>query len=202
MVEEEKREFSETTDNKVPNGAEYDVFAENTRTFIESQEMNRDYLKHIYKEDMDFLNKDVRMTRTEYLKEVDKINESYDKEEKFFKKLLLASVIGAIIAIVIAVVLVAFWYVDMKVYHQLYGGAVLGENHLRGEELRGFWAMGANFGAVGWIILVCGIGQLLFFGSGYIKKLKRLKANRQKALEILEERKKEFMLLGQYDSVK
>ncbi len=202
MAEEEKREFSETTDNEVPTGAEYDVFDCNTATFVEVQEMNRDYLKQIYNEDMDFLNKDVRMTRTEYLKEVDKINENYDKEEKYFKRLLLASIIVAIIAIVIAVVLVAFWYVDMKVYHQLYGGAVLGENHLNDAQLRGFWAMSANFGAVGWIILVCGIGQLLFFGSGYIKKLKRLKVNRQKALQILEERKKEFMLLGQYDSVK
>ena len=202
MAEEEKREFSETTDNEVPKGAEYDVFEENTKTFVESQEMNRDYLKHIYKEDMEFLNKDVRMTRTEYLKEVDKINESYDKEEKFFRRLLVASIIIAIIAIVIAVVLVAFWYVDMRVYHQLYGGAVFGENSLNGVQLRGFWAMGANFGAIGWIILVCGIGQLLFFGSGYIKKLKRLKKNRQKALELLEERKKEFMLLGQYDSAK
>ena len=198
MAEEEKREFSETTDNEVPKGAEYDVFEENTKTFVESQEMNRDYLKHIYKEDMEFLNKDVRMTRTEYFKDVDKTNESFDKEEKFFRRLLVASIIIAIIAIVIAIVLVAFWYVDMRVYHQL----VLGENSLNGAQLRGFWAMGANFGAIGWIILVCGIGQLLFFGSGYIKKLKMLKKNRQKALELLEERKKEFMLLGQYDAAK
>ena len=197
MAEEEKIEFSETVNNEVPEGAEYDVFAENTRTFIESHEMNRDYLNQIYKEDMSFLNKDVRMTRTEYFKEVDKINESYDKEEKFFRRLLVASIIIAIIAIVIAVVLVAFWYVDMRVYHQLYGG-----NSLNGAQLRGFWAMGANFGAIGWIILVCGIGQLLFFGSGYIKKLKSLKKNRQKALELLEERKKDFMLLGQYDAAK
>lgn len=202
MAEEEKREFSETIDNEVPQGADYDVFECNVKTFLESHEMNRDYLNQIYKEDMSFLNKDVRMTRTEYLKEVDKINESYDKEEKFFRRLLVASIIIAIIAIVIAVVLVAFWYVDMRVYHQLYGGAVFGENSLNGAQLRGFWAMGANFGAIGWIILVCGIGQLLFFGSGYIKKLKSLKKNRQKALELLEERKKDFMLLGQYDAAK
>ena len=195
MEQKEKREFSETIDNEVPQGADYDVFECNVKTFLESHEMNRDYLKHIYKEDMDFLNKDVRMTRTEYLKEVDKINESYDKEEKFFRRLLVASIIIAIIAIVIAVVLVAFWYVDMRVYHQLYGGAVFGENSLNGAQLRGFWA-------IGWIILVCGIGQLLFFGSGYIKKLKSLKKNRQKALELLEERKKDFMLLGQYDAAK
>ena len=101
MAEEEKREFSETTDNEVPKGAEYDVFEENTKTFVESQEMNRDYLKHIYKEDMEFLNKDVRMTRTEYFKDVDKTNESFDKEEKFVRRLLVASIIIAIIAIVI-----------------------------------------------------------------------------------------------------
>ena len=98
MEQKEKREFSETIDNEVPQGADYDVFECNVKTFLESHEMNRDYLNQIYKEDMSFLNKDVRMTRTEYFKEVDKINESYDKEEKFFRRLLVASIIIAIIA--------------------------------------------------------------------------------------------------------
>ena len=77
--------FSETVNNTLPDGDHYDVFSENTaKNKIEAEQINRDYLKHIYNEDMSFLNKDVRMTRMQYLRETDKLN-TYFKSERNIK---------------------------------------------------------------------------------------------------------------------
>ncbi len=52
-------------DNK--NAGKVDMFENNPNTFIEGEQMNRDYLVSLYNEDMSFLNKEIRMTRSGYI---------------------------------------------------------------------------------------------------------------------------------------
>lgn len=67
-------------DNK--NAEKPDMFENNPDTFIEGEKMNRDYLVHLYNEDMSFLNKEIRMTRSGYIKMYSDIESSYQNRKK------------------------------------------------------------------------------------------------------------------------
>lgn len=67
-------------DNK--NAGKVDMFENNPDTFSEGEQMNRDYLVHLYNEDMSFLNKEIRMTRSGYIKDVFRYRKLLSKQEK------------------------------------------------------------------------------------------------------------------------
>lgn len=195
--------FSETVDNTAPEGAEYDVFSENTaKNRIEAEQINRDYLKHIYNEEMSFLNKDVRMTRMQYLADMDGIHSHFKAEQKIYKKNFIF--IGIVLLIFLGVGIWAMheWYVLWQTYKALYSAVVFEKVVATREEIKGFLMMTTFYGTIGIASASLGITQFCFFGYGYYKKIKHLDREKHKALETLESRKKEAMLLGQYDSVK
>lgn len=195
--------FSETVDNTAPEGAEYDVFSENTaKNRIEAEQINRDYLKHIYNEDMSFLNKDVRMTRMQYLADMDGIHSHFKAEQKIYKKNFIFIGIVLLIFLGVGIWAIHEWYVLWQTYKALYSAVVFEKVAATKEELKGFLMMTTFYGTIGVISAFFGIAQFCFFGHGYHKKIKHLNKEKHKALETLESRKKEAMLLGQYDSVK
>lgn len=195
--------FSETVDNTLPEGNDYDVFSENTaKNRIETEQINRDYLKHIYKEDMSFLNKDVRMTRMQYLSDVDRIHSHFKEEQKTYKKNFIFIGIVLLIFLSVGIWAIHEWYVLWQTYKTLYSAVGYGKVSATAEELKGFLMMTTFYGTIGIISAFFGIAQFCFFGHGYYKKIKHLDREKHKVLETLEYRKKEAMLLGQYDSVK
>ena len=56
-----------------------EIFNYNTVN-VESEMMNRDYLHHIYDEDMDSLSKVTLLTRTQHLRRVEETKQSFEKE--------------------------------------------------------------------------------------------------------------------------
>ncbi|MCH5189619.1 MAG: hypothetical protein J1F37_03570 [Oscillospiraceae bacterium] len=201
--DEKTNRFPETANNTLPKGADYDVFSENTRKDLNNAEgMNRDYLKHIYKEDMDFLNKDVRMTRTQYLQSYDSIETTFKKEKSFFKKLIVVLTVILVIAVTIGILCFFEYKSCCELYRTAYAGVALGKGKYSNIDVQGLWGLCIIYGTFGCASTVLGISQFFFFGYGYFKKLKHLEKNRNKALQTLENRKKEAMILGQYDASK
>lgn len=195
--------FSETVDNTIPEGYDYDVFSENSaKNRIEAEQINRDYLNHIYKEDMSFLNKDIKMTRLQYQLSFDSIEEHFSKEKKTFILHILLTAFVLFLLLSFGIWALHEWYACWKLYQDATAGMYLTGLEITGEELQGIWAMAGFYGCIGWISSFLGILQFCFFGHGYYKKIKHLNRAKQKALETLESRKKEAMLLGQYDSLK
>ena len=88
-------------DNK--NAEKPDMFENNPDTFIEGEQMNRDYLVHLYNEDMSFLNKEIRMTRSGYIKMYSDIESSYQNRKKETTKQLIPMVVMYVIAIAVAI---------------------------------------------------------------------------------------------------
>lgn len=200
---ENNNTFSETLDNTLPEGTEYDIFSENTaEALTKAESMNRDYLQHIYKEDMSFLNKEVRMTRMQYLREIDELNTYYKAEKKKYKKCFIFITVVLIIFLGAGIWALREWYLLSQFYKALYGEAVFERISINESEMKGFLMMTTFYGTLGVASSLIGLAQFGFFGYGYYKKLKSLERYRKKALDSLETRKKEAMLLGQYDSVK
>lgn len=203
MDKQENNTFSETLDNTLPEGAEYDVFSENSAKKISKAEnMNRDYLQHIYNEDMNFLSKEVQMTRTQYLRDIDEINAYYKAEKKRFYKYFVLITAVLFVGLAIGIWALREWYLCWKLYQAATAGFYLDGLEINKYELRGIWAMTGLYGSLGWITLVLSLAQFGFFGYGFYKKLKKLERYKNRSLDSLEYRKKEAMLLGQYDSVK
>lgn len=203
MDNQENNTFSETLDNTLPEGTEYDIFSENTaEALTKAESMNRDYLQHIYKEDMSFLNKEVRMTRMQYLREIDELNTYYKAEKKRFYKYFV--LITAVLFVGLAIGIWAWheWHVCWVFYRAAYADFYIGKAIFTMDEINGIHAMGVIYGTLGSVALVPSVTQFGFFGYGFYKKLKKLERYKNRSLDSLEYRKKEAMLLGQYDSVK
>ena len=79
-----------------------DIFEYNT-VDVEPEIMNRDYLNHIYDEDMESLTKVVLLTRTQHFKRVEETKQSFEKELNWSRKLLMVSLIILAIFIGIAI---------------------------------------------------------------------------------------------------
>lgn len=189
--------------NIVPEGAEYDVFSENTtETLIKAENMNRDYLKNIYNEDMEFLNKEVKMTRSQYIKNYSDIEKHFADEKKRFVKYILF--ITAVFVILLSVGIWALheWDVCRKLYIAINEASSQGVVSISNSEYRGIWALTGLYGCIGWISICIGFVQFVFLASGYLKKIRLLEKNKIKSLKTLDERKRDAMLLGQYDSLK
>ena len=177
-----------------------DIFEYNT-VDVEPEIMNRDYLNHIYDDDMDSLNKVVLLTRTQHLKRVEETKQSYEKEISWSKKLV--TVASVILGICVGVA-ISFYSQGLH-YYDLFAENIVDVGTSGGyevTELDAMWKIFGLSGMVGSIFLL--IGGLLFFFLGYgnIKRIKRMKKTRDSALQKLEDAKKEHMLAGTYDASK
>lgn len=177
-------------DNK--NAVKSDMFENNPDTFIEGEQMNRDYLVHLYNEDMSFLNKEIRMTRSGYIKMYSDIELSYQNRKKETTKQLIPIVILYVIAIALAIFLRAV----SKEFFAL-------------EDLWEFGKPRKTAAYIGGIFL--GFSRVIFLSTSTIlitcavkirKTLKRFDKYRENALTKLEENKAECMSAGQYDAGK
>lgn len=196
MSEENKRDFIKNSDNTVPEGADYDVFSENTaENTIVTENIKRDYLKAIFNDKMECLNKDIRMTRSEYISQYNKIKDSYEKERKLLKKFMIVHTVILVMSALIFILMFFAWENFTVDFHKAQTSGLF-----RTPEVRGFWAAAGFTGSIGWIIFYLGVAQFIFFGIGHLRKYIKLKRNEEFALRALEERKKEAMLLGQYDA--
>ena len=167
--------FSETVDNTAPEGAEYDVLSENTaKNRIEAEQINRDYLNHIYKEDMSFLNKDVRMTRMQYLQDRDRIEEHFRKEKKNFIQAFILITVVLFISLGVGIWAIHEWYVCWKLYQAVNAGMYLTGLEITEKELRGIWAMTGFYGCIGEVrdFRFLGDSPILFFRTGLLQKNK------------------------------
>lgn len=203
IVNDEENNHFETADNKLPDGVEYDVFSENTaKSRIKAEGMNRDYLKHIYKEDMEFLNKDVRMTRTGYLRDLDTVESTYKKETKHAKMRLVFHTVIFVVAVAIAIYFCNQWIIYSGLYEKLTNFIYFNSEAARddGGMRRAYWAASGLFGSLAVISFFVGLAQFIFFTISNVRALKLAKRIREKAVRNIESRKKECMLLGQYDA--
>ena len=173
------------------------IFDQNTQGFLEEENMNRDYLQMIYHDDMDCLNKEIRMTRTQYLNEMMDIEEHYVKEEKAGKKRLLIFFI-----IFLVLLAIAFFFFEGYLYFKEVLRVITVEGNAGSDLRRGYWAASGFCGSLAWISFVVGLFEFIFLGLGTVKTVRRIKKWKVKALVKLEERKKENMLAGTYDASK
>lgn len=191
-MEENNKKLSEKTANENKSEVKINMFENNLNTFSEGEQMNRDYLVHLYNEDMSFLNKEIRMTRSGYIKMYSDIESSYQNRKKETTKQLIPMVIIYVIAIVVAI----FLRVISKEFFGL-------------EDLWMFGNSRKMAAYIGGIFL--GFSRVIFLSTStiltayvvkMIKTLKRFDRYRENALAKLEENKAECMSAGQYDAGK
>lgn len=158
----------------------YDLFAENAVLTPEpAKPINREYLGVLYKGGIEFSEDTVRMNRSDYIAEYNKINEYYDGEKKKCKKnFLWASIITAFGVAVVSFLRVLLTSFEINVATQyLY-----------------MLLFGLRLGAITATLVVSG-----FLFASSIKSIKGAEKSRQKAIDKLEQRKQELMVLGLYD---
>ncbi len=177
-------------DNK--NAGKVDMFENNPDTFIEGEQMNRDYLVHLYNEDMSFLNKEIRMTRSGYIKMYSDIESSYQNRKKETTKQLIPMVIMYVIAIALAI----FLRVVSKEFIALMDLWMFGDS----RKLAAY--IGGIFLGFSRVIFLSTSTILIAYVVKMIKTLKRFDRYRENALTKLEENKAECMSAGQYDAGK
>lgn len=177
-------------DNK--NAGKVDMFENNPDTFSEGEQMNRDYLVHLYNEDMSFLNKEIRMTRSGYIKMYSDIESSYQNRKKETTKQLIPMVIMYVIAIAAAI----FLRVVSKEFIALMDLWMFGDS----RKLAAY--IGGIFLGFSRVIFLSTSTILIAYVVKMIKTLKRFDRYRENALTKLEENKAECMSAGQYDAGK
>ncbi len=177
-------------DNK--NAGKVDMFENNPDTFSEGEQMNRDYLVHLYNEDMSFLNKEIRMTRSGYIKMYSDIESSYQNRKKETTKQLIPMVIMYVIAIAVAI----FLRVVSKEFIALMDLWMFGDS----RKLAAY--IGGIFLGFSRVIFLSTSTILIAYVVKMIKTLKRFDRYRENALTKLEENKAECMSAGQYDAGK
>lgn len=177
-------------DNK--NAGKVDMFENNPDTFIEGEQMNRDYLVHLYNEDMSFLNKEIRMTRSGYIKMYSDIESSYQNRKKETTKQLIPMVIMYVIAIALAI----FLRVVSKEFIALMDLWMFGDS----RKLAAY--IGGIFLGFSRVIFLSTSTILTAYVVKMIKTLKRFDRYRENALAKLEGNKAECMSAGQYDAGK
>ncbi len=198
MDEKLRDDIPEMTEEKpdishIPNS----MFDQNTATFNEGETMNRDYLHQIYGESMDFLNKEVRLTRTKHYEMREKVEENFNDSVKHEKKKFA-------IILVVYVVLMAFAIFSIAISIEFFQGFVIVDSQKYFADVkynpRSLWGAGGFFFGVGWIIFTISTGVFGAFVYSTIKNVKQYKEKKIRALKILEENKYEQMLLGLYDA--
>ena len=191
-MEENNKKLSEKTANENKSEVKINMFENNLNTFSEGEQMNRDYLVHLYNEDMSFLNKEIRMTRSGYIKMYSDIESSYQNRKKETTKQLIPMVIIYVIAIVVAIFLRAiskefFGFEDLWMF---------------GNSRKMAAYIGGIFLGFSRVIFLSTSTILTAYVVKMIKTLKRFDRYRENALAKLEENKAECMSAGQYDAGK
>ena len=201
MDEKLRVDVLESTEKKpdisyIPNS----MFDQNTASFVRSETMNRDYLYHIYGENMDFLNKEVRLTRTKHYEMREKIEKGFAESIRYEKKKMVIVTAIFLVLVIFAIVSFGLSADSFDKYEEIHKLSF--NEFVDRKYVRAYWAMGGLFFGVGWIALVTGVtgyGVLVF---NAIKNIKQYKKKKERALEKLEESKREQMLLGRYDASK
>lgn len=178
----------------IPNA----MFDQNIATFDKSETMNRDYLHQIYGEDMEFLNKEVRLTRTKHFEMRESIEKTFEESIQYEKKKMVIVTAIFLVLVIFAVISFGISADSFDKYQELYELSFV--EYVERKYVRAYWAMGGLFFGIGWIALVTGVtgfGVLVF---NAIKNIKQYKKKKERALEKLEESKREQMLLGRYDA--
>lgn len=166
----------EKTNDLPKDEIKYDVFSENPDTNPEpSKPVTREYLDILYNGEVDFSEIQVRMTRSDYIAEYNRINEHCNKEiKKILKNFLWATLIVAF----------SIFTIRFMIFLQTNLG-----------EFIYMIFNGLKLGAITAIIVVS-----TFFILSTVKSIKKAKETQRKALERLEQRKEELMVLGLYDT--
>lgn len=166
----------EKTNDLPKDEIKYDVFSENPDTNPEpSKPVTREYLNRLYNGEVDFSETQVRMTRSDYIAEYNRINEHCNKEiKKILKNFLWATLIVAF----------SIFTIRFMIFLQTNLG-----------EFIYMIFNGLKLGAITAIIVVS-----TFFILSTVKSIKKAKETQRKALERLEQRKEELMVLGLYDT--
>ncbi len=191
-MEENNKILSENTANENKSEVKINMFENNLNTFSEGEQMNRDYLVHLYNEDMSFLNKEIRMTRSGYIKMYSDIERSYQNRKKETTKQLIPMVIMYVIAISVAI----FLRVISKEFFGLEDLWMFGNS----RKLAAY--IGGIFLGFSRVIFLSTSTILTAYVVKMIKTLKRFDRYRENALTKLEENKAECMSAGQYDAGK
>lgn len=229
IPEGKKKELLDMAYNILPEGADYDVFSENTSKevkpsllyndislkpsekvhkekpkneseqkdgsenhdmFAENADLNpapakpinREYLDRLYKGGIEISEDTILMTRSDYIADYNRINEYYDGEKKKCKKNFLG------VAIIFAFGIAVLYIIELlqlntpveivpRVVNPIY-------RILNGIRAGVFVANPIVSG---------------FFFISTIKSMKNIKKSRKKAIDRLEQRKQELMILGLYD---
>ena len=164
------------------------MFENNPDTFSEGEQMNRDYLVSLYNEDMSFLNKEIRMTRSGYIKMYSDIESSYQNRKKETTKQLIPMVVMYVIAIFLRLVSKEF--------------LALMDLWMFGNPRKVAAYIGGIFLGFSRVIFLSTSTILITYVVKMIKTLKRFDRYRENALTKLEENKAECMSAGQYDAGK
>ena len=191
-MEENNKKLSENTANENKSEVKINMFENNLNTFSEGEQMNRDYLVHLYNEDMSFLNKEIRITRSGYIKMYSDIESSYQNRKKETTKQLIPMVIIYVIAIVVAIFLRA-------ISKEFFG---LEDLWMFGNSRKMAAYIGGIFLGFSRVIFLSTSTILTAYVLKMIKTLKRFDRYRENALAKLEENKAECMSAGQYDAGK
>lgn len=138
--------------------------------------VNREYIQRIFGEDMPLKTDEIRMTRTSYAQEYAEIISYFKKERGTYKKSILVAAAAFIVL-----------YVLRFCFSQL---LAIGLNIYLAAILNGFKALLTVFMFAIPIVIIMSI----------IKKLRQINKAEKHALESLEQRKEECMLLGVYDA--
>lgn len=168
---------SEGADDSSENGGmQYDVFSENfDPDSVPKREINREYLDTIYEGGLEIPEDTIFMKRSDYISEFNKIEENYRETKKECLKDCLI------------VLLMAVFFVILNNFLSYL------HDNISSFVVTNVLTMAVIASKLGSII-ICAV--LLI---SIIKKIIKAKKARQKSLELLERKKKDFMLMGLYD---
>ncbi|MGN0569927.1 MAG: phage holin family protein [Candidatus Fimenecus sp.] len=188
MSENEEKRPANTVDpaeNIPESGSKYDystIFDCNGSTEPSKDEYSsREYLKGIYKngEELDSsLNKDVRYTRSQYLKEYETIENNYNGDLSLQRKSIAVSVAGGAVLLFLSIMF--FKWADTSA----------------------MWATYSFIWLAGYIVILIALAVPVFLIIGFARKISKLKKAKERSIEMLEKKKKDHMLMGTYDSGK
>ena len=165
---------------------------DNIDTFSESEKMDRTYLKELYGENMDFLNKEVRMTRSEYISKYNEIGKNYSERKRELLKSLAVVVAVYAVAIVLAVVfrIISNEFFDLMLISDA------------GNPRKAAAYITGIFMAFSRILFLSTTAILIICFITAVKNIKRLNRNKKISINQLENRKADCMSAGQYDAGK
>ena len=193
MDKYDNKTLSENTENKSADGKSelsYKPEFDNLDTFAEGEQMDRAYLKELYGEDMDFLNKEVRMTRSQYISSYNSISKAYSVRKRETVKSLIPIAVLYAVAIAVAVFLRA-------VSNEFYSLVDLWEY---GDSRTAAAYISGIFMAFSWLIFLSTSAILIISVITALKTLFRFNRYKKYSIQQLENRKVECMSAGQYDA--